>query len=388
MPRRDKDFFRAIPRVDLLWITGGVALLFAPLWAVMMSDIVAPGRTPGFIIWCVLAGLTGACWFLGGSYRRIYFIPAVLLNVFVAFGGWYFETRASTTGGWFGPGTRTPTPTLEGGIMLAMFIGAFVMIVSFLGRVATPHMRMRAELRVASDIHAALVRPIDRTLAGLRVVARSRASSTMGGDLVDLIERPDGFDLVLADVTGHGVKAGVVMALAKGVFHAHLRAHADLAQAAAAINRDLCRLTETAMFVTAAIVRVRADPAGSVPDSAECLLAGHPPAILLASSGPARRIEPSGLPLGIDPNAEYESAAVTLLVGDRLCIYSDGLTEAVDHDGREVGIHGLEQQLLRSRSLPPDHQLDQVLDTAPDGPGREPDDRSLALLAVAAGSPP
>lgn len=371
------SFFRTIPRSDLLWITGGVALLFAPMWAVMMADIVAPGRTPGFLIWCVLAGLTGACWFLTGSYRRVFVVPAVVLNLFVAVGGWYFETRASAGGGWFGPGTRTPIPTPEGAIMLVMFVGSFVMIIRFLNRVARPHMRMRAELGVASEIHAALVRPVDRVIGPLTIAARSDASSTMGGDLVDCIEHAGHVDVVLADVTGHGVKAGVVMALAKGVIHAHLRSEVSLSEAVGRINADLVRLTDRSMFVTAVVVRVPlADPG-----AAEAVIAGHPPLIRLTPDGPVRA-DSTGLPLGIDAAAEFPSVGLGLRPGERLVLYSDGLTEARNADGSEFGLGALEGLLVRTGGLEPGAQLAEVLGTVPVGPAETQDDRTLAVLAV------
>ena len=342
-----------------------------------MADIVAPGRLPGFLIWCVLAGLTGACWFLSGSYRRVFVVPAVALNVFVAVGGWYFETRASTGGGWFGPGTRTPIPTPEGAIMLAMFVGSFVMITWFLNRVARPHMRMRAELGVASEIHAALVRPLERVIGPLTIAARSDASSTMGGDLVDCIEHAGHVDLVLADVTGHGVKAGVVMALSKGVIHAHLRSEASLSEAVARINADLVRLTDRSMFVTAAIVRVPlADP-----ESAEAVIAGHPPLIRLTPSGPVRE-DSTAMPLGIDETAEFPSVRLNLGPGQRLVLYSDGLTEARTSDGSEFGLAALEGLLVRTGRLTPGAQLAEVLGAVPVGPVETQDDRTLAVVAV------
>jgi serine phosphatase RsbU (regulator of sigma subunit) len=382
MPVPQQTFFRSIPRSDLLFITGAFFLLFAPLWAVMMADIVAIGRTPGFLIWCILAGLTGACWFLGMSYRRVFLIPAILLNLFVVFGGFYFETRASNTGGWFGPGTAAPVPTFEGAIMLAMLIGAFVLILRFLRRVATPHMRMRAELGVASDIHAALVRPIDRTIetptGPLTIAARSDASSTMGGDLIDLIEHPGAIDLVLADVTGHGVRAGVVMALAKGVIHAHLRPETPLADAVARINADLARLTTTDMFVTAVFVRIPiADPA-----SAEAVVAGHPPLIRLCPHAAPARIDSTGLPLGIDATAEYAAVPLALTPGDRLALYSDGLTEARLADGSEFGTPALERLLQSTASQTPVAQLAAVLTTIPNHPNQPADDRTLAILTI------
>jgi hypothetical protein len=382
MIHRERRFFQTIPRADLVWITGGVALLFAPLWAVMMADIVAPGRLPGFLIWCTLAGLTGACWFLGGSYRRIYFVPAVILNLFVAVGGWFFESRASTTGGWFGPGTRLPVPTLEGGLMMAMFIGAFVMILSFVNRVARPHMQMRAELTVASDIHATLVRPIGRVVGPLTIAARSDASSTMGGDLVDCIEHPDCVDLVLADVTGHGVKAGVVMAMARGVIHAHLRPEVPLGEAVARINADLARLTEASMFVTGVFVRI---PIGE-PGRAEAVVAGHPPLLRLGAGGVVR-IDSSGLPLGIDPAGTYAAAALALEPGDRLFLYSDGLTEARNPDGSDFGLPALERLLGETAGRSPADQLAEVLRAIPLGPPEAQDDRTLAIVGVAAALP-
>jgi len=378
MARHDQSFFRAVPKRDLLSICAGIGLLFAPLWAVGMADIVAPGRLPGFLIWCALAGLTGICWFLTGSYNRWFFIPAVILNIFIAVGGYFFESHASTKGGWFGPGTRAPVPTLEGGLMLLMLIGAFIMIIGFVRRVATPHMKMRADLQVASEIHAALVRPIDQTFGDLTFSARSQASSTMGGDLIDCIEHDDVVDIVLADVSGHGVRAGVVMALAKGVIHANLRGKIPLGAAVERINADLSRLIEPSMFVTAAFVRVPKRR----PDQASVVLAGHPPLLHLSWAGKIARQESGGLPLGVMADEKYEAGQLSLHSGDRVVVYSDGLIETRTAVGEQFGVAGLEHMLTELRDQPPTTMAERSLAGVPDGRPDERDDRTIGILQI------
>ncbi|MEM9373924.1 MAG: PP2C family protein-serine/threonine phosphatase [Planctomycetota bacterium] len=374
---QDNNFFRVIPKADLFFIAGAIAMLFAPLWAVLMARVVAPGRLWGFLTWCALAGLTAAAWFLTLHYRRVFLPFALGLNLFVVLGGYYFETRIGESGGWFGPGTAVPVPTPEGLLMLGMFVASFVMILVFLSRVATPHLKMRSELAVASEIHAALVGPIDRTIGPIAVAARSEASSTMGGDLVDVIEHDGSFDLVLADVTGHGVKAGVVMSLAKGVIHAHLKPGVPIDAASVGINADLCRLTESGMFVTAVLARV--ERAG---ESVRCrmVIAGHPPVFVLRGDR-VDRVESTGLPLGVDPDAAFQLGSVELAPGDRLCVYSDGLTEAVLDDGRQLGVEGLERIFSERAGLSAGEQVRAVLGDVPARHAPELDDRTIAVLA-------
>ena len=217
----------------------------------------------------------------------------------------------------------------------------YTLMVRFVTRVERDAARSEAELETAARIHAQLVPKIERNTGPWSVRALAIPSSVMGGDLIDLIERPGaGADLVLADVTGHGVRAGVVMALVKGVIWAELAREGPLDQAADRINAALTRLLDDGTFATAIVARL---PTGAS-DPIQLLIAGHPPPVVRRAEGASdERINPHGLPWGISAVENYATTEITLEPGDAIVLYSDGLSEAATPGGTMLGLAGVER---------------------------------------------
>ena len=183
--------------------------------------------------------------------------------------------------------------------------------------------RAEAELATAANIHSQLVPDLELSLAGWRLAGKSVPSAGMGGDLLDAVARDDGgLDVVLVDVSGHGTRAGVVMAVVKAAIRASLLSRESISQVAADANRVLCDVSPNDMFATACFVRTGAE--GRV----DMVVAGHPPA-LIAGPGGVRPVECEGsLPLGIRKSEAFEAVRLTLEQGESLVLYSDGVIEA------------------------------------------------------------
>jgi sigma-B regulation protein RsbU (phosphoserine phosphatase) len=180
---------------------------------------------------------------------------------------------------------------------------------------------------IAETAQATILRPIPERVGPVRVAARYRSAASaarVGGDFYDLVETEYGVRLIVGDVRGKGLDAVRLAAAVLGSFReaAH-SAGADLKAVAAALDRATGRETDLEDFVTAAILQI--DRSG------RCVLVncGHPAPVLVTESGavvldPPRHSPPLGL--GVEPVAQ----ALTLGPGDRLLLYTDGLSEARD----------------------------------------------------------
>lgn len=244
-------------------------------------------------------------------------------------------------------------------VLLVMAIAwislGFTLIVRFMTRIERQGARARAELALAAQIHASLVPPIDVGWGGLRIHGTSDPSGEMGGDLIDAVATDDRLDLFLADVSGHGVRAGVVMGMLKATVRTALRSGGDVGGHLATLNEVLADLLEPSMFATA--VWVRFEPAGGESDAAagavraSVVVAGHPPVFRYRAADRSwEELDGDNLPLGVLPAQDFASRAVTLMPGDVMVIYTDGLTEAADAQGRQLGIAGLRRL---AEGLPP-----------------------------------
>ena len=120
---------------------------------------------------------------------------------------------------------------------------------------ATRYLRAQAELAVAHEIHRVLVPSIDRTAGEDEFFGWSIASGEVGGDLVDLVDADGRWLAYVADVSGHGVGAGIVMGMFKSALRTRALADGSVAAVLGDIQTALMPLKQPNMYVTVACVR-------------------------------------------------------------------------------------------------------------------------------------
>jgi serine phosphatase RsbU (regulator of sigma subunit)/pSer/pThr/pTyr-binding forkhead associated (FHA) protein len=211
--------------------------------------------------------------------------------------------------------------------------------------------RAAEELRVAAGIQQALLpSPAFRcTLAEL--AAKSTPCQAVGGDFFDYAEQTDGgLAFAIGDVAGKGTSAALLTAVIQGLFTSEVEARDEPGTIIARINRGLCRRAIEARFVTAFYGQLQ--PGGLL----RYCNAGHNPPFLLMANG-VQRLETGGCILGIFDTAPFQSGDVSVSSGDVLVLFSDGVTEAMNGAGEELGDARLEACLQAVRALPPDEIL-------------------------------
>jgi sigma-B regulation protein RsbU (phosphoserine phosphatase) len=201
----------------------------------------------------------------------------------------------------------------------------------------------------------------------------------VGGDYFDFLDLgPGKVGLVLADVSGKGFPAALLMA----ALQASLRSRdpedlLDLPRQLRAVNQLLYRSSEDSRFATLFI--------GLYDDASRRLVyanCGHnPPLLLRANGGAVERLEPTAPILGILEEWECETAEVTLAPQDLLALYTDGVVEAFSDEGEEFGEARLHQALRAGAGTPLDAILDAVVDRVVGFSGHEQEDDLTLLLA-------
>jgi sigma-B regulation protein RsbU (phosphoserine phosphatase) len=183
------------------------------------------------------------------------------------------------------------------------------------------------ELKAVGDIQRSLLPDTLPTIPGFDLATHYQTSARAGGDYYDFFPLPDGrWGLFIADVSGHGTPAAVLMAITHALAHAHPGAHTPPAALLTHLNDRLTRsYTRNGTFVTAFYAVL--DPAARTLTYAS---AGHNPPRLVRHRD--RLIislnQDAALPLGILPAEPQGQASVTLEPGDLLLLYTDGITEA------------------------------------------------------------
>ncbi|HKQ61706.1 MAG TPA: GAF domain-containing SpoIIE family protein phosphatase [Candidatus Polarisedimenticolaceae bacterium] len=227
-----------------------------------------------------------------------------------------------------GRGDGRPFGTVEDKLLTALggLTAAFVRNGRLAAEARLAEQRQR-EMEIARQVHRSLLPGNDPQFPGLDISGSCTAAETIGGDLYGYIPLPDGhLGLVLADVSGHGVGAALVMAAAKGAMAAEARRGAAPAELLARANDALAGdLSPADAFVTAFVARF--ERGGSRFSYAG---AGHLPPLLLRTDGRVDALEPSGPALGVIDSASYVERQQQLEPGDRLIAFTDGLVEARD----------------------------------------------------------
>ncbi len=182
--------------------------------------------------------------------------------------------------------------------------------------------RLEHELDMARGIQRSL---LPRTLPSEGwLVARghSESSSRLGGDYYDLMQvAPGRWAAVLADVSGKGASASILASLLQGAFFLGSGPDVSLSGTLRRINRYLCERSDRARFATVFAATITEDA------TMRWSSAGHCPAIVVRPTGRCELLSPTSQPIGLFEDAEFPEDVCRLEPGDKLVIYSDGVTE-------------------------------------------------------------
>jgi serine phosphatase RsbU (regulator of sigma subunit) len=192
-------------------------------------------------------------------------------------------------------------------------------------------------------------------VAGAVVDLIYRPAAVVSGDFYDFVPLGDGrIAFLVGDVSGHGIEAGIVMGMAKKVLMIRLQDLRDPVKALVRTNQDVDRELGRVSFVTAFVAIF--DPGVGM---LSCVRAGHNPPLLYHPEREGRCIElkPGGMGLGIVDKTIFEPKLERLelpvKVGDVLLLYTDGLVEAADSQGRQFGVDRIIQSLGTTYGYPP-----------------------------------
>jgi len=189
--------------------------------------------------------------------------------------------------------------------------------------------RMEEELRVAQKIQSDLLPRELPSTGWFRAAATSIPSREVGGDYYDLHQpTPDSWAIVVADASGKGVSAALLASLLQGAFLLGGEAELPIEQMMSRVNHFLNARTDGEKYATAIYCTLQHD------GRLRWVNAGHPKPCLIRGNGEVVRLASTGLPLGMLSTACYEVQEEQLAPGDRLVLFSDGLSEAENADGQ------------------------------------------------------
>ncbi|MBI5838233.1 MAG: SpoIIE family protein phosphatase [Candidatus Eisenbacteria bacterium] len=216
---------------------------------------------------------------------------------------------------------------------------------------------LKRDLQLASAVQQELLPRSAPHWEGYEVAGRNIPAREVGGDSFEFLDLGGGrVALAIADVSGKGVSAALLMASLHATLRCLSAASESVADCVTRVNRMLSETAATGRFAT--FFYAELDRATS---TLRYCNAGHNFPVLLRAGGAMERLETGGLPLAVMADWKYEEGSVRLESGDVLLLYSDGVSEAEDAKGRMFGEEAVESALRRMAGLPASEIVSQLL---------------------------
>lgn len=242
--------------------------------------------------------------------------------------------------------------------------------------------QLEKELSLAATIQQDLFPDAMPLLKSTLLAARNRQARAVGGDYYDALSfgdtGPEGARLLtVADISGKGIAASLLMANIQATLRALLVSESSLPQIAAKTSELLYASTPSSKYATAIMVRYD-------PSTGECeyVNGGHNEGILLRKSGDVELLDATGVPIGLLPKRTFASQQFQMNAGDTLLIYSDGVPDACTLDDVEFGLDRTIECLKTARDLGPEEILDHLFTSIDAFVGSAPQHDDITALVV------
>jgi sigma-B regulation protein RsbU (phosphoserine phosphatase) len=221
--------------------------------------------------------------------------------------------------------------------------GALAIQYAMLTDEARSQERIARELKIARDIQQHLLPERCPEVPGFTIAGRATSATEVGGDYYDFVEIDDDhLGIVLADVSGKGVHAALIVAMIRSAFRTQARNTTDVRDVLSGVNEFIAQDLPQNMFITCVY--------GVLEFSTRTFSygrAGHEPLLLAHPGAPAELHSPDGFALGVIGSPDFrdmlEIEVVQLAPGDRMLLFTDGLTEAMNAGGEEFGMQRILQ---------------------------------------------
>jgi sigma-B regulation protein RsbU (phosphoserine phosphatase) len=210
------------------------------------------------------------------------------------------------------------------------------------------HQHILQELKIARNIQEALLPPELPDIHGVKLEAVYRPVEDVGGDLYDFITVDrEHVGFLIADVSGHGVPASLMGAMAKMSFYNHTPGNPSTLDVFERVNRDLFHNLMMEYYISGAYLIFN-----TVRNTLRYSRAGHPePLLWRRSINKTEKLHTPGYFLGIMSNGDYHEKEILVNKGDRLLLYTDGVIEAMNPQGEKFGIERLIKWFSENNSL-------------------------------------
>lgn len=216
--------------------------------------------------------------------------------------------------------------------------------------------RMKKELSQAAQIQKDLLPRQNPVCGKFSIAGTNIPAEQVGGDYYDFISiDPGRLGIIIADVSGKGISAALLMASLRAALHVEIRPEIKINDMAGRLNDFVHQSAAVNRFITFFFCELDLTTGGL-----KYINAGHNPPLLVRRGGEIGRLEPGGFCLGMFPSVVYEAREVCLEVGDAVVLFTDGVTDSRDTENREFGEDRLIEAVRKNIDRPSEEIIDRV----------------------------
>jgi len=199
---------------------------------------------------------------------------------------------------------------------------------------------LEKELKMAADLQKSLLPKVFPDIPYLHFSSKYIPTSHLGGDIFDVVQLDkEHIGLIVADVSGHGVSAAIIAAMFKAVFSNFQQKSLSTAETMSVMNDEFRQIISTGEFISAFYLILNTETM-----KAKYTNAAHSfPLWYQNSSGRVKELDTSGYFLGVFEKSNYEEKEILFEPGDKILLYTDGVVEAQNREGKEFGRSRLKQ---------------------------------------------
>jgi PAS domain S-box-containing protein len=249
-------------------------------------------------------------------------------------------------------------------------------------QLAIANKRMGDELNIGRQIQMSMIPltfPRFPEHKDLDVWAYIRPAREVGGDFYDFFMIDDRyFAFVIADVSGKGVPAALMMAVAKTLLKSRSQDTRSTENIISATNNELSENNDDCMFITAFFAII-----DTMTGEMTYTNAGHNPPYLVKTDGSMQALDQLHGPMvGVMPGAPYGESQIKLDIDDKIVLYTDGVTEAFDVNNKEYGEGRLEDFIQRSKKLGTKHLVESLVRDVDEFVGEEEQSDDITVFCL------
>src|SRR6267378_4769720 len=260
---------------------------------------------------------------------------------------------------------------------------AFALYNAIIYSMANEKKRLDHDLEIAREIQRTLLPDQSPVIAGFEIAGINLPARQVSGDYFDYIRVDDHrLGVVIADVSGKGVPASLIMAISRSVLRSQAPHNPSPSAVLRGVNRQLYPDIKEDMFISLAYL-VLDHESGSV----TMARAGHDaPLLYRHTKASVEPVKPPGMVLGIDSGSVFDRItndfALPFERDDCLVLYTDGVTEALDAKGDEFGVERLSQSIRESAASGASGIVKRLIDDLRSFVGAQPQNDDITVIAI------